>query len=148
MNILQLIFWAAILVIMSLIEASTVSLVAIWFVAGALVAFIAALFTDILWIQILLFVITAICLLVFTRPIVKKYLNSKTVPTNLDMNLGKVGIVKTTIEPDSVGGRVTVDGVDWLAISDDNSLIEEGTKVIIKEIKGAKLIVSKENQED
>ena len=64
------------------------------------------------------------------------------------MNLGKVGIVKTTIEPDSVGGRVTVDGVDWLAISDDNSLIEEGTKVIIKEIKGAKLIVSKENQED
>ena len=148
MNILQLIFWAAILVIMSLIEASTVSLVAIWFVAGALVAFIVALFTDILWIQILLFVITAICLLVFTRPIVKKYLNSNTVPTNLDMNLGKVGIVKTTIEPDLVGGRVTVDGVDWLAISDDNSLIEEGTKVIIKEIKGAKLIVSKENQED
>ena len=145
MNIIQLIFWALILVVMTIIEASSVSLVAIWFVAGALVAFITALFTDIFWLQILLFVVSAVCLLVFTRPIVKKYLNSKTVPTNSDMNLGKIGIVITASEPQTVGGRVTVDGVDWLAISADGTFIEEGAKVTVEEIKGAKLIVSKIN---
>lgn len=147
MDYKQLVFWAIVLIIMAAIEAGTVQLVAIWFVLGALIAFITALFTDALWLQALLFVVSAVLLLICTRPIVRKYLNSKAIPTNADMNLGKVAIVKTAISPNTAGGRVIVDGVEWLAVTDDGQSVDEGEKVIIKEIKGAKLIVSKVYQE-
>lgn len=148
MDYKQLIFWAIVLVIMAIIEASTVQLVAIWFVVGALVAFIAAFFTNVLWIQALLFVASAILLLIATRPLVKKYLNSKAIPTNSDMNIGKTGVVVTAIpSSDSIGGRVTVDGVEWLAVSEDGNPIEVGEKIIVNNISGAKLIVSKVYQE-
>ena len=142
MDYKQLILWAVVIIVMVIIEASTVGLVAIWFVVGAIVAFITALFTDALWLQALLFVASAVCLLMFTRPIIKKHLNSKLVPTNIDMNLGKTGIVKVGIDPDNIGGRVVVDGVDWLAVSENGLPITEGKKVVIKEIQGAKLIVA------
>ena len=148
MDYKQLIFWAIVLVVMAIIEASTVQLVAIWFVVGALVAFIAAFFTNILWIQALLFVASAVLLLIATRPLVKKYLNSRAEPTNSDMNVGKTGIVVVPIpSADEIGGRVKVDGVEWLAVSENGEPIDVGEKIVVNNISGAKLIVSKIYQE-
>lgn len=41
-------------------------------------------------------------------------------------------------------GRVTLEGTDWAARSEDGSKIPEGTPVKVVRIDGAKLIVSEE----
>lgn len=142
---MTLIFWAAVLVIMALAEAATAQLVAIWFVAGALVAFIASLFGAVFWLQCVLFIATAVILLCCTRPLVKKYLNGKRIPTNSDMNIGKTGTVISPIIKDSLTGRVMIEGLDWMAISENDENIEKGQKIIVKDIQGVKLIVSPVN---
>ena len=40
-------------------------------------------------------------------------------------------------------GRVRLDGTNWAARSSDGSVIDEGAVVTVREIDGAKLIVSK-----
>ena len=80
--------------------------------------------------------------LILTRPLVRKLLKGRSyVKTNLDSVVGSVGIVDVEIRPNKQG-RVTVLGKDWAAISD--SLIKAGSKVIILNIEGVKLVVEKE----
>ncbi|MGN0660249.1 MAG: NfeD family protein [Oscillospiraceae bacterium] len=141
----EIILWAALFVILTIVEVASPQLVAIWFVAGSAVAFVASLLGAPMWLQVTLFLVTAVILLVFTRPVVKKYLNNRVIPTNSDMNIGKIGTVQIDIVPDTAGGRVSVDGVDWLAVSENGTPIEKGQKVVVKSISGAKLIVAPEN---
>ena len=49
-------FWLAVIILFLVIEMITVSLVSIWFVGGALAAFITSYFTENIWIEV------AVCL--------------------------------------------------------------------------------------
>ncbi|HQH63959.1 MAG TPA: NfeD family protein, partial [Clostridiales bacterium] len=64
--------WIALFVVLVIIEAATVQLVTIWFAAGALAAFIAALLDVQFWLQLLIFVAVSVLALALTRPLVKK----------------------------------------------------------------------------
>lgn len=138
--------WLGILVASVVLEIVTTQIVSIWFAIGALAAFIAALAgVQQLWIQIVIFVLVSAVAVVATRPLVKRIVNKKAEPTNADMVIGKTGIVTEKIDNLAPSGLVKVSGSVWTARSADDSVIEAGERITVKEINGVKLIVIKEN---
>ena len=135
------IIWLVLAILMAIIEAVTVQLVSIWFVAGAVASCITSLITDNVIIQAIVFVaVTAIALIV-TRPIVKRMKEKAPEPTNSDRCIGKEGVVVTAIDNSSAKGQVRVGSSVWTARSADDSVIPADTHVTVVAIEGVKLIV-------
>lgn len=135
------IIWIIVLVVCLIIEISTLGLASIWFAGGALLAMVIAIIGGPLWLQILVFLITSIVLLVFTRPIAMKYFNKNLTKTNVESVVGKQAIVTENIDNLKGAGRIVTNGMEWTARSNDDSQIEEGTVVVIEKIEGVKAIV-------
>lgn len=140
-------FWLIVMVLFLAVEAVTVGLVCIWFAAGSLIALLAAMCGAQLWLQIVLFLIVSAATLYFTRPLVKRYVNSKVEPTNADMVIGKECRVTETVDNIAGTGAVYVDGKTWTARSENDEVIQEGTLVTAKSIDGVKLIVAAPEKE-
>ena len=141
MATLKIVFWALAFVFFVVCEVATgTALVSIWLAIAALIAMFCAIAKLSFLTQCIVFVVSSIILLLLTRPVVKK-LQNKTVATNYELDVGKTAIV---IEPIDNKGRVTLDGTDWAARTEDGSKISEGTPVKVVRIDGAKLIVSEE----
>ena len=138
-------FWLVLFVILALFELVTVNLVSIWFSLGALITTFVSLVTDNLMIHLAVFTISSIFLLLLTKPFVKKMKKREEVPTNLDMVVGKTGVVTEKIEKDGIG-EVKVLGKKWSAYSDKE--IEENSKVKILSINGVKLKVEEIKESD
>ncbi|MCL2563925.1 MAG: NfeD family protein [Oscillospiraceae bacterium] len=141
-----IIFWAMLLVAFVVIELATSGLTSIWFAIGAAGALISAAVTappriDLLWLQVLIFLAVSGVALYLTRPLVKKYVSSKEVPTNANRVLEMVGLVKETIHNIDGKGAVYVGNKLWTARSEDGTPIQKGTQVDILRIEGVKLIV-------
>ena len=131
-------FWLVLFIVLALFELATVNLVSIWFSLGALITTFVSLVTDNLMIHLAVFTISSILLLLLTKPFVKKMKKREGVPTNLDMVIGKTGVVTEKIEKDEIG-EVKVLGKKWSAYSDKE--IEENSKVKILCNNGVKLKV-------
>lgn len=59
-----------------------------------------------------------------------------------------MGIVTEDIDNLKASGQVSVAGQIWTArAEDDKTVIAEGAKVIVKEVRGVKLIVEKKKEE-
>lgn len=134
--------WSAAIVVFLIIEGVTAGLASIWFAIGSAAALVSALFGAPIWLQIVWFVIISGVTLYFTRPLAKKYVNSKTVPTNADRLIGMEGIVTERIDNLEGTGMVSIDGKTWTARSAGDEIIEKGAKVNALEINGVKLIVA------
>ena len=139
-QVTMLIIWIIVIVLGIIIEELTSSLVSIWFSISAAIALVFAIADFDIYIQLAVFAALALILIIATRPLVKKMMQNTEIRTNADKLFGMVGTVKKTIEPDGKG-VVKVDFQEWTAISVNNKLIEENTKVVIKGIVGNKLIV-------
>lgn len=135
--------WLTILAVLIFIEIITLGLTTIWFAGGALVAFIVSLFFDNLLVEIILFLVVSLLLLYFTRPYVVKYFNPKRIKTNYEGVVGKEALVTITIDNIKAEGQVIVDGQEWTARSSEGNIIEKGTRVMVQDISGVKLIVIK-----
>lgn len=140
------IVWAAVMLVFLIIEGATAGLTCIWFAIGALAGLITALFGAPLWLQIVWFFVISVVTLYFTRPLVKKYVNSKSQPTNADMVIGKEALVTEAIDNVEGAGAVAVGGKVWTARSDNGSPVEVGKIVTVLRIEGVKLIVSPEEK--
>lgn len=137
-------FWVAALVVFLIVEAVTAGLVSIWFVFGSLVALICAALGAAVWLQIFWFVIVSVATLVLTRPLVKRYVDSRSVATNADRSIGRAAVVTERIDNLAATGAVKLDGVVWTARSTDNAVaIETGERVTVRAIEGVKLIVER-----
>lgn len=135
-------FWLAVMIVLLIIEGVVPGLVSVWFAVGALAAMISALFEAPFWLQTVWFLIVSIASLCLTRPLVKKYVNSKVQPTNADALIGKECIVTESIDNIAGEGAVKISGQVWTARSTDDSVkIAQGKIVTVKEIRGVKLIV-------
>ena len=139
----MIILWAACAVVFLVIEAATVGLASIWFALGALCALLSAVLGAPPWLQVLWFVLISVATLVVTRPLVKKYVNSRSQATNADRVIGSVCRVSERIDNIAQTGAVTADGKIWSARSESGEAIEEGALVKILEIRGVTLIVEK-----
>ena len=138
-------FWLVLFIVLALFELATVNLVSIWFSLGALITTFVSLVTDNLMIHLAVFTISSILLLLLTKPFVKKMKKREEVPTNLDMVVGKTGIVTEKIEKDGIG-EVKVLGKKWSAYSDKE--IKENSKVKVLSINGVKLKVEEIKESD
>ena len=135
------IVWLVTAIVLAIIEAATINLVTIWFIASALVSLLLAYLGVPTPVQIAVFVLLGVVLLVLTKKPLEKLLKKTKQKTNLDRVLDMTGIVTETIEEDKPG-EVKVDGKRWTAIA--NTSIKEGSKVKILKIDGVKLIVEEE----
>ena len=137
-------FWVVALVVFLIVEAVTAGLVSIWFVFGSLVALICAALGAAVWLQIFWFVIVSVATLVLTRPLVKRYVDSRSVATNADRSIGHAAVVTERIDNLAATGAVKLDGVVWTARSTDDAVaIETGERVTVRAIEGVKLIVER-----
>lgn len=134
-------FWLAVGVVAAVIEGLTTQLVSIWFAIAAPVAAIAALMGASPTVQLLLFVVVAGLLFLFTRPLVKKNLTVKKQPTNADQLLGHVGIVTHPTDPSLGSGRVMIQGLEWAARLQSDGELKPGDRVEVESIEGATLLV-------
>ena len=132
------ILWLAAVVVLLVIEIATLGLTTIWFAGGALIAGIAAVAGAGRVVQFVLFLIVSLILLIFTRPIAMRYLNTNRTRTNAESLIGKEAVVTQTIENLKNQGQVIVGGTD-----DNEKMIEKDTVVEIERIEGVKLIVKK-----
>ena len=137
-------FWVVALVVFLIVESVTAGLVSIWFVFGSLVALICAALGAAVWLQIFWFVIVSVATLVLTRPLVKRYVDSRSVATNADRSIGRAAVVTERIDNLAATGAVKLDGVVWTARSTDDAVaIETGERVTVRAIEGVKLIVER-----
>lgn len=134
--------WLAIFAITMIVEVCVPDLVSIWFSLSALITLFFSFIEGLpYWGEIIIFVGLSLILLALTRKFVKKFLKSKeTVKTNLNSFIGKEFKLEKTIEPFSKG-EIKINGVAWDCDTKNNSKIEKGKIIIIKEIQGNKLIV-------
>lgn len=139
--------WIVLILACIVIEALTLGLTTIWFAIGAVVALIANTIGIGFNIQLIIFLITSIVCLIFTRPIAIKNLKVGKVRTNIDSLIGECFKVESTINNINNEGTVNVRGQIWEARSSNNDeLIEKNEIVCVKEIIGVKLIVERNNK--
>ena len=134
--------WVVLMIGFLIVEGIAPGLVSIWFALGALAALISSLLGAQLWLQFVWFVVVSVLALVATRPLAKKYVNSRTQATNADMLIGQECIVTETIDKLHGTGAVSVAGKVWTARADDpDRIIAKGSVAVIERIEGVKLIV-------
>ena len=133
--------WGVAIVVFLVMEAATAGLVTIWFAVGALAALLSSLFGAPVWLQLVWFFVISVAAVILTRPLARKYLNSKTQATNADMYVGKECMVLEEINNVAGTGAVKVAGKVWTARSADGDIIPAGTKAEALRIEGVKLIV-------
>ena len=136
------IIWLVLTVILLIAEASTVTVISLWFAAGALAAMVIALTGGGLAFQAVVFLVVSAVSLTALRPLVRKYLTPKLTATNIDSVIGSIGIVTTAIDNISAAGQVKLNGMEWSARSSSGEPIAAGSKVRVDKIEGVKVFVS------
>ncbi|MCL2859069.1 MAG: NfeD family protein [Oscillospiraceae bacterium] len=135
------IIWLILAGVFFIAEIFTLGFFICWLGVGALLAMVVSFFTDSIIIQIVVFVISSIILIFSTKPLVKRFVDRKTIPTNKDSLIGKKGLVIHQIDPIKSKGQVKLNGEVWSAKSKDNTVIEVGKEVEVEEVIGVKLVV-------
>ena len=140
---MDVLIWAILVVVFVIFEVATVQLVSVWFAAGALVTMILTFFYDIPFLgQLAIFIVSSAVFLGLTMPFIMGRRKKKGyIPTNSELEVGRTAKVIEEINANSGTGRVKVGGVDWSAVSADESVIPNDTVVTVTAVNGAKLTV-------
>ena len=136
------IIWLILLILFLIMEANTVSLVSAWFAVGALAALIASLFGATPVVQTVLFLVISTACLACLRPLVRKFIQPKIVPTNTDALLNSQGYVTEEIDNLAAHGQVKLGAMEWTARSTSGEVIPTGTLVTVDKIEGVKAFVT------
>lgn len=104
--------------------------------------FAAAAGLEFIW-QLAIFVAMSAVFLVAVRPMAKSwiYRRGSDTSSNVDALVGQNGIVSTTICGRDEPGRVRLGSETWRAITEDDSVIEEGSKIEVLRVDSATLVV-------
>lgn len=137
------IVWLGVLILMILLELATMGLTTIWFAGGALAAFIAALCGASLLVELGLFLVVSFLLLFAFRPLAMRYVNSRTVKTNVEGLAGETARVTEEINNEMGQGTAVLNGQEWTARSADDTVIPAGSLVVVDAVSGVKLLVHK-----
>ena len=138
------VFWLIAAGVFFIIEMATIGFLVFWLGIGALLAMLTSFVTDSILIQSIVFVISSTLLLIFTRPLVNKFIKvPKEIKTNAYSIIGKKGIVISKINNIEGNGQVKIDGEIWSAKSLTDEDIPENSDVEIVEIDGVKAVVKK-----
>jgi len=122
-------------------EIVTTGFLLFWFGVSAVVAAILSFAGLNLYVQGTAFVLMAIVLIVFTRPLTKSLLNPKDKPSNVFALVGKKATVVQEIDNIQGLGQVNISGEVWKAESEDGTGIPADTQVEIIRVEGVRAIV-------
>lgn len=136
------ILWLVLLVVFLMAEASTVTMISLWFAAGSLVAMVISFLHGAFWLQVTAFTVVSAILLIALRPLVRKYVTPKITKTNVDSVIGSTGLVTIAIDNVSAVGQVKLGAMVWTARSTSGEPIAEGTLIRVDRIEGVKAFVS------
>lgn len=146
-QITESLFWLIVAVSCGIVEALTLGITSIWFLFGALVAWLLAQLNAPLIFQLIAFIIVSVVLLYFTRPILKNKLKVGKHKTNTDLLIGEIGVVIEEIDTMNTLGQVMVKGQVWSAKTKEGKIIKKDSKVEILSIEGVKLVVKNIEEE-
>ena len=138
----ETILWLALMIVFVVIEIATVGLTAIWFGGGAFVALLGQLLGLNIYYQIILFVMAAAVLMIFTKPWVLKYFKPRLVKTNYESVVGEKVCLTEMVDNLKGTGIALYKGQEWTARAyDEHKTFEAGMIVSVKEIRGVTLYV-------
>lgn len=137
-----MIFWTIAIIVFMVVEANTAQFVSIWFAGGSFAALVSAIFEVSIPLQILIFVLVSGLLLIFTKKFVDRLKSPTAIKTNFDALIGQTAVVTEDISNPDGKGAAKLRGIEWSARSADDTKIEQGTYVTVKNIDGVKLIVA------
>jgi membrane protein implicated in regulation of membrane protease activity len=108
---------------------------------AALVASVIAALDGSVELQVAAFAIASILSLLVVRPIARRHLVvTEEVKTGVERLVGKRAMVTNEVTVDA--GTVKIEGQDWSArIEDEEATIPAGTRVTVREVEGANLLV-------
>ena len=133
--------WLGAVALALFLETATMSLVSVWFAAGALTAVFAAYGGFSIPGQLLLFVGVSIAAFFTVRPLARRFVDPHITPTNADRLLGLSAKVTEEIDNSAPSGAVYVDGKTWTARSAGGETIPAGEVVEVAWMEGVKLFV-------
>ena len=136
------ILWLVLLIVFLVVEAVTVTLVSLWFAAGALAALLVSFFGAAIWLQVLIFLAVSAVALAALRPVARKYIRPKITATNVDAVIGSTGLVTVAVDNVTASGQVKLGAMVWSARSTSGDPIPEGTLVRADRLEGVKVFVS------
>lgn len=136
------VFWLGLTVLLLAVEAATVTLVSLWFAAGALAAMAVALCAGPVWAQTGAFLLVSVAALTALRPLARKFFTPKLTPTNVDSVIGAAGLVTSPIDNLAAAGQVKLNGMEWSARSTTGAPIALGTRVRVDRVEGVKVFVT------
>jgi len=138
-------WWLAIAGVMAVIEAVSLGFITIWFVVGALCAFVASFFGANMTVQIVVFLVVSLACLALLRPLALKHraIGKSHESTPVGLN----AIVVERIDEDALTGRVeTPDHMTWAALSANGQPIEVGEQVRVVDQRSIKLVVERADE--
>ena len=133
--------WLAMAVLFLVLEATTVTMVSLWFAGGCLVALLVAATGGGWGFQVFTALAVSALLLACLRPIARKHFTPKLTKTNVDAVIGVQGYVTADIDNMAATGTVKLGAMEWTARSTDGSPISKGTLVKVERIEGVKAFV-------
>ncbi len=142
--------WIIIAIILFIVEIFTPSFLAACLAIGCIFAGIFSAIDFGIRIQLIAFSMGTLTSLLGVRPFILKYgyKQSGDLKTNVDALVGKIGKVTVTIDNAQNQGRVTVEGDDWKAESENNEILNVGERVEIIKVMSTILkvkLIKKEN---
>ena len=136
------VLWIIVTLVAVIVEIATQALISTWFAVAGFVTLILAYLGFPVVVQLVCFFVVSIFSFVFIRRYLIPYTQVKIVPTNSDRLIGLEAQVTKELAPHS-RGEIRVNGQYWTALCDDpDQNVSIGSRVIIREIQGATLVVS------
>jgi membrane protein implicated in regulation of membrane protease activity len=133
--------WVIIAVLLFIAEIKVPNFIFGTIAVGCLFAGIVSAFDFGIKIQFIGFIIGTLIAFFRIRPFTLKYLYKKTVETNMDALVGKIGRVIETINNAKNEGRIALRGDDWKAETENNEIVNVGEKVEVLQVDSTILIV-------
>ena len=127
--------------IFMLIEILTSGFLILWLAIGALLAFLVSFLDVPFGIELMVFAVSSSLLIIFMKPILKKFIKINDNPTNKDALIGKTAIVTKEFNNVTHTGQVRVDTETWTALCNAEEMPQVGQKLTVDKIDGVKLIV-------
>ena len=135
------VLWLILMVLFTIAEIGTVSLISVWFALGAFAAMLAALLKLGVLVQIVLFTVVSALSLALIYPRIRKKTAANRTPTNADRIVGMTAVVTEAIDAIAGTGAVKVDGKVWSARTADGGTLVPGALVKVRKIEGVRAIV-------
>ena len=136
-------FWAILSGIMAIMEIIIPGLVTIWFALSALIVMFLSNFIGDSLIQFLIFAVLSMIFLIFTRPVLRKYIELQR-KTNFDSSMKGMDVkVERVVDARKAEKEYEVKfkGSIWTGVSEE--MLSSGEVVKIKGFRGNKIILEK-----